>query len=221
MSTIHFDNAIFPVQFDSEQFHETDSLSEQAKKVQYVYTIYRKDFVGNILFPLNEMKEKEGYTHVFARENKKYEGREKLKELVIPTLQCLWNDVVFLSPLHPNAIYKELVKIGYQVSEINFLKIPVDILKNKRVTCFYIPSEPLLPSLDHTFSEEQFTRFDCAHYSELKELPKRTSDYFHNVFDSTCPAKLPLRFHHIPHVLCQDSINISDKRISIIKWSEF
>src|SRR5262245_10487632 len=67
------------------------------QKEQYVYAIRREGFKGNTLFPLNQMKEMDGFQDIYAKQIQKYEGREYVKENIISVLDCLWNDVVFFS----------------------------------------------------------------------------------------------------------------------------
>ena len=62
--------------------------------------------------PLNEMKE--CLPEIYALEAAKYQGREQVMEQNVPHLECLWNDVVFFSPLDPRIVFSRLEKSGYQ-----------------------------------------------------------------------------------------------------------
>lgn len=193
---------------------------QTAKAVQYVYTIRQTDFIGDTIYSLNQLKEMDGFAHIHQKQIQKYVGREDLMKMVIPSLNCLWNDVIFFTPLHPNRIYRELVEIGYKLPEFHFFKIPADLLKGKRVTLFQPPLNPLIrPSLDQ-LKKEDFTAFDADSYKELAELPPRGTEYFKAVFDPKAPDKRPLVFTHILHVMCQDALQISDIRVTVIKWSD-
>jgi len=64
----------------------------------------------------------DGFTEIYQQAISKYEGREELLKLVIPTLNCLWNDVVFLSPLHPHKHYEAYSKIGFTPRNLQFFK---------------------------------------------------------------------------------------------------
>jgi broad-specificity NMP kinase len=88
-------------------------LIHSAKKTQYVYAIRREGFVGNTLYPLNQMKEMENYQNIYRVAIKKYEGRKTIMKTHITVLNCLWNDVIFLMPLHPHLMYRKLKEIGY------------------------------------------------------------------------------------------------------------
>ena len=46
---------------------------------------------SDYLFPLNVLKKE--YPEIDKQEVKKYRGREGLTQVVIPKLNCLWNDV--------------------------------------------------------------------------------------------------------------------------------
>lgn len=64
----------------------------------YVYHFKRKNMVGSKLIPLNKLKNI--YPDIYKEHVKKYVGREKLLTKNIPLLDCLWNDVLHLSPIN-------------------------------------------------------------------------------------------------------------------------
>ena len=78
----------------------------------FVYHAKQPDFFGPRLFPLTTLKEKQ--PEIYSRVVKKYEGREWLMKLVIPPLNCLWNDVLHMSLMHPALIYRILSEMGFE-----------------------------------------------------------------------------------------------------------
>lgn len=219
----------------SQEMKETDEiywetpkylskLENTAAKVKYVYHYRSPNFIGDWIVPLNMMPSMEGYAEIYKQAISKYHGREHLLTKVIPTLErCLWNDVVFLSPVHPHKQYEELKRIGFHCpKKFKFFKIPIDVLKEKRITVFkwlsykkYPKSDPIHESL------ESYCNFDFFHYQELEDLPEDTKEFYLNSFDSEKPEQRPKLFwYRVPHILCQDPIDVRDERITIINWED-
>lgn len=82
----------------------------------FVYHRKSKNFVGDTIFPLNHLP----FPEVKTREQKKYQGRESLLETKIPPLDCLWNDVIHCTPVHPSIVYSALREAGFQSSGATF-----------------------------------------------------------------------------------------------------
>lgn len=164
----------------------------------------------------------DGFSKIYEQTISKYQGRESLLTRTIPTLNCLWNDVIFLSPLHPNKHYKEYKRIGFTPKPVQFFKIPIEVLQEKRVTVWkwlsykkYPPQDPIHKSID------SYCPLDFSLYQEMDDLPFDTKEYYKLSFDPTAPTVYP-KFHwyRIPHILCQDPIDILDERITIINWED-
>ena len=68
----------------------------------FIYHKVPADMSGNILYPLNVMEKIN--PEIYEKAVKKYEGREYLMREVIPWLNCLWNDVLHFSIVHPTKI---------------------------------------------------------------------------------------------------------------------
>src|SRR3954469_11560600 len=67
------------------------------------------DLRGTILYPLNQLA---GVApDLYQQQRAKYHGREALMEQRVPQLDCLWNDVLHLSPVHP-ARLAELARVN-------------------------------------------------------------------------------------------------------------
>ena len=65
----------------------------------FLYHRVPANMQGDFLSPLNQLKDI--YPEAYAEAVKKYEGREFLMNVGIPTLDCLWNDFLFLTAVHP------------------------------------------------------------------------------------------------------------------------
>lgn len=198
------------------------SIPDSEKK-QYVYHRRLDNFIGNQIIPLNRMPELDGFAAVYEKAIAKYKGREKTLTCVIPSLNCLWNDVIFLSPVHPHKHYEEYRKIGYaEKPKLQFYKIPIEVLKDKRVTVWkwlsykkYPKNHPIHDSL------ESYCSLDFLHFTEMQDLPEDTKEHFRNSFDPKHPEIYPkYNWYRIPHILCQDPIDLTDERITLIEWSD-
>jgi hypothetical protein len=66
--------------------------------------------VGTVLYPLNELEDVDPET--WRQERKKYAGREQVLEKRVLPLNCLWNDVLHLSAVHPADIIAALDDVG-------------------------------------------------------------------------------------------------------------
>jgi hypothetical protein len=199
--------------------------NKPANRVQYVYHWRQANFTGNWLIPLNRMRETPEFAEIYERAALNYKGRESLCMHVIPTLNCLWNDVIFLSPLHPHKHYAEYQKIGFSPKNLQFFKIPIEVLEEKRVTVFKwpryekYPKHHQIPTLDEM--SQAYCAIDFSHYQEMDELPGDTKDFYAHVFDANNPEKYPrFNWYRIPHILCQDPIDVSDPRITLIRWED-
>ena len=56
------------------------------------------------MYPLNQLKNI--YPKVYASRVKNYAGRKWLMGMRFPLLDCLWNDVLHFSPVHPAKIHE-------------------------------------------------------------------------------------------------------------------
>lgn len=210
------------IYWETQAYLSKLEMEHTAAKVQYVYHRRNPDFIGNWIIPLNIMPYMDGYSEVYKNAIAKYEGRENLLTVVIPTLNCLWNDVVFLSPIHPHKQYEEYKKIGFTTQKRQFYKIPVSLLEEKRVTVWKWLSYKKYPQNDPIHdSIESYCSMNYSHYQELEELPEDTQEYYRLCFDPENPKLCPpFAWYRIPHILCQDPIDISDERITLINWED-
>ncbi|TOO19743.1 hypothetical protein CGH40_24485, partial [Vibrio parahaemolyticus] len=82
----------------------------------YLYHRVPVNLQGNMLFPLNELKQV--HDNLYQFHVKKYRDREGALERRVLPLDCLWNDVLHLSPIHPHKIKKALIEQGLQLSNL-------------------------------------------------------------------------------------------------------
>lgn len=193
----------------------------KADIIQYVYHRKPSELIGNSIIPLNKMPGLSNFESVYKSAKAKYNGREITMEMTWPALgNCKWNDVIFLSPIHPNCIYQQFQQIGISTNDTNldyFYKIPVTLLNldpSKTITWTF-PSASNDPSI--AFPLDSFHPIDPTTYKELDELPEKTKQYYKEEFLKT--GKRPLAFFYVPHVITTDPIEIT-KDISVVNWKD-
>ncbi len=176
----------------------------------YVYHCKANEFKGDTLYPLNTLK----IIHPAIYENavKKYQGREWLMNVSIPPLNCLWNDVIHCSLMHPSLIYKSLSDIGFDHHKISRLwfEIPLSDIIN-------LPSTLYLNNRVGQDSQHLLD-LDCEaitpeRIQELSEMPEYNLKYYHACFGK---GTRPLLWGYAPHVLVKGELKVDKYRV--IDW---
>jgi hypothetical protein len=163
----------------------------------FVYHLVPKKLIGNILYPLNELKNK--LPEVYKREIEKYKEREYVLEKKIPILNCLWNDVLHFIPVHPSKIKKEMQKAGFKVDKVRWFKIKAeDVPKEKSIIYLYKYNK------ENPIAESNFIKYNPDKLAKYNKIPTRTKEHYKEAFEKK--EKL-LRFHFIPHVFLKDSFD--------------
>lgn len=210
------------IYWETPQYLSRLEAKKTAEKVQYVYHLRTNNFTGDFILPLNVMPFIDGFSEIHKRAISKYQGRERFLTRIIPTLNCLWNDVIFFSPVHPHKHYEEYTRLGFTPIHLQFYKIPIDVLKDKRVTVWkwlshrkYPPHDPIHEAID------SYCAIDFSHFQEMDDLPNDTKEVYLESFDPAHPEIYPqFNWYRIPHVLCQDPIDLLDDRITLINWED-
>src|SRR5262245_55380278 len=93
----------------------------QSSQTVYLYHWVPADLRGHILYPLNQLKSI--YPSLYIIEAAKYQNRESLMRVRLPILDCLWNDVLHFSPVHPSKIQQALAEAGFARKQRRYFKI--------------------------------------------------------------------------------------------------
>lgn len=167
----------------------------------HLYHIVPNHLVGTNLVSLNELRNISiaEYNKVVA----KYKGREELMKVEIPPLKCLWNDVVFLTAVHPSILARAYERAGGTLRKHAFYQI--DARKLDRVKMTVILYEDA-PEAVRTFVP--FYLQNLAQYAAM--LPASTVEYYRQELKA---GRRPLIFHRIPHILFKGSIDVSNAPI--------
>lgn len=184
--------------------------------MEFLYHMVPKKMIGDELLPLNYIKGLDD--ELYKQYSEKYRNspeRESLLQRKIPKLDCLWNDVIFLLPLHPNYIFEALSELGVSIKkDLLFYEIPIERLHdNLNAIYYYRKSNYKGPSSDIPEDEVEIIQMDS--FPILNALPEDTLTYF------TEESKKGINFGmfaHIPHILSLGKINISG--VDCVNWNK-
>lgn len=167
---------------------------------------------GDTLYPLSALKGV--HPKLAAAEAKKYESREQLMLFKLPILNCLWNDVLHLSPVDPRKIKRALIESGESPKELpssRFFVIDPRRLDPKRAIHFRNSKDT---GDAYDFPESDFAPFDPALYRELDDVSAEQRAYYKTTLDKK--AEKPLLWSRTPHVLYRGNIPIAG--LKTIEW---
>ncbi len=166
--------------------------------MNFLYHQVPSEMRGNILFPLNQLKEI--HPDLYLKEVEKYIGREWILDERIPPLECFWNDVLFLSAIHPYTLVHQLRKVGLPIKP--------------RWQFFVIDPVKLDPSLLTVFlysgNGRDYEEFQKENLSRYAIIPEKTKQYFRQ---EAARGQRPLLYHHIPHILYRGPIQAAGLEI--------
>lgn len=161
-----------------------------------------EDLEDTKLLPLTELHKIR--PDLYAQYAEKYKDRPEIMARKVPLLDCLWNDVVQLLPLHPQKVFELQVKLGLipEVPPYRFFEIDSEQLELDRAVVFF-----------KTAAGEENTEFKWLRdidVEDLKQIPQATKEYYQSLVGS---GELPFNYQFIPHILYKGKIDISDAEI--------
>jgi len=160
-----------------------------------------KDQQGTILEPLNQLKKSQ--PELYAEKVKKYEGREHVMERTIPTLDCLWNDVLHLSTIPPSDLKAALLEAGMEDREFNFYQIDPSLLTPENTVTYLHQDIDRITVPD----DSEFVPFNISGLPELSQIPETTKQYWK---DQYAKGAKPLIFLGIPHILYRGTLDTTN-----------
>ena len=162
--------------------------------INYLYHRVPENMKGDILYPLNQLKNV--YPDIYLKEVEKYKGREEVMKQEVPYLNCLWNDVLHLSAVHPIEIDNALRKEGTQLSGRLFYEIDPHLLETRNTVVYLFR--------DRSKDKSNFVPFDPEEVSEFSIFPKKTQSYYTEVIRR---GGRPLLWVYVPHFMYLGSLN--------------
>jgi len=184
--------------------------------MSFIYHVKPDRMFGNILYPLNALKEIDNETYDFHAS--KYKGRESLMEHKIPILDCLWNDVLHCSSIDLRIIYNALIKNGHKVRNMEFFKIPVGMLKDIKFVKYKFEKEAFDRDKKQyrVLTSEDIEPLTIDTHQETSDLPDKTIEWYRWCAEHNKGPRL--LFRYIPHIFVKGSINT--KELEVIDWSQ-
>ncbi len=160
---------------------------------------------GSILYPLNRLKE--SHPEIYAEHVKKYVDREHLLGREVPTLNCLWNDVLHMTAVHPAELREAFAKVNYEIKNYEWFKIPISSLNQKLLTVYlYGVNQTNRLSVE----ANEFVDFNATKLDEYKKIPEETIEYYRQ---QLAVGKNPLMFHRVAHILYKGEIETKNLEI--------
>lgn len=164
----------------------------------FLYHGVQETMVGNRLLPLNELFKLDPDLH--AAHLKKYVGREEVLKRRIPLLDCRWNDVVQLLPLHPGKLFALQKQLGLiqTVPDYRYFEIDPAMLNPARTAVFFKTAP----------GDENVTIKWLADtkLEELQEVPSATVSYYKSMVGKNEPV---FNYQFVPHIIYKGTIDIS------------
>lgn len=174
---------------------------EPTPKKTYLYHRVPEDMKGNILHPLNILKDIN--PELYLVKAKKYSNREHVMQQFIPTLECAWNDVLHFSVINPKELKEALVESGMKPKEMKFYQIDPSLLDPKNTTIYIFKYK----EKGDKMNPENFIDYDPDYLDEHTILPETTKNYYKEIFKK---GEKPLVFMGVSHILYKGSIDISN-----------
>jgi len=170
-----------------------------------MHTLYHavpRNMAGTVLYPLNQLLDVDETLYQMHAE--KYTGRERVMRRRIPLLgNCLWNDVLFLTAVHPAQFRKEFEAAGYARSRpfraFEFNITALDCSRMAVITKMRI-NEPVV-----------YEPFDPSHFDEYAVIPQATRDYWRE--ERAVGQERPFLYLHIPHILYRGTLDTTTSSV--------
>ncbi len=128
-------------------------------------------------------------------------------EQKVPTLNCLWNDVIHLSAVHPQKIANELKKYeksGLQSSK--FFQIDPNVLEIKN-TVVFLNTQKLR---EDKFNSEYWVKYDPDDIDKYGEFTTRNAEYYKDSYEL---GRRPLLWAFLTHIMYKGTINTDGVKI--------
>lgn len=165
--------------------------------MSYLYHRVPANMSGTTLYPLNALRSVDPEAYEFHVQ--KYMGREKLMNERIPQLECLWNDVLFMSAVPPQDFCTAYHGAGFpRRRPMHFYRIDPQALDESN---FMVLTRM---GIDEPRGYAPFKHADLPSYASI---PRETCAYWEG--ERIKKNDRPFLWMHIPHILYRGSINVT------------
>jgi hypothetical protein len=158
---------------------------------------------GSVLHPLNVLRQV--MPDLYEHQRKKYTGREELLQQRVIPLNCLWNDVLHLSPVHPRKVAELASSEAVFWSEADWFEIDATNFTADNTAIFRYTDI----SISTTIAADEFEVFDRSKLPSLGEVPPLTKEYYRTADKG---GKYFI-FCGVPHILHRGSIDVEQAKI--------
>lgn len=185
----------------------------------YVYHRVPPKQRGITLYPLNQLKDI--YPDLYLELNQNYATRRDIAALRIPPLgDCLWNDVLHFSPVHPSRLKAALSDAGHEMPETwrSFYQVDARFLEPAS-TVIYQASKILWAGQFDIGEESLQIGRDCSPFvpeslEALTEVTNTARSHYASVPPGGGPFPL---FLGIPHVFYKGTLDTTLDDVSIVE----
>jgi hypothetical protein len=171
--------------------------------MQSVYHGVPDRMIGNVLYPLNDLRHR--HPEAYVRESAKYldhPSRTSLPMRRIEVLDCLWNDVLHTSSIHPHLLFLEWRGCGLALNpDRAFHRIPIH----------HVAELPL--AIMRSGQEAELLK--PSDYHELEAVPAEIASWYRKISVES-DSKPRGTFVGVPHVLVKGEMDITG--VDIIRW---
>lgn len=169
----------------------------------YVYHRVPANMHGNVLYPLNRLKDIDEDLYNLYAEG--YKDRQKLRETNVPILNCLWNDTLFFSPVHPQKLYDLAKEFGLQdqwrFKKFFAFKIRTNIMLDNAVVFYRVGKE--MNAMVYRPAIE-------VKISELDRIPGLTRAYYESVANQHTDL---FPYQLVPQLLYKGEVDTSNVKV--------
>lgn len=193
-----------------EEQPNSKKIFESGEKRNYLYHMVPNDMTGDIIYPLNTLKEiKEIPPELYQSKLEKYANRRQITEQFIPTLKCAWNDVVHLTAINPVKLKEALVEAGMNPREMKFYQVDPDLL-DPDITTIYLYQEH---DEKESMHPDNFSNYNPEAIARHSILPDATKAYYREKYQN---GEKPLMFVGVPHILHKGPIDVSNFDVIVV-----
>lgn len=172
--------------------------------MHFLYHRVPENMRGTMLLPLNAFRER--WPELYRAQAAKYAGRERLMQARVLSLDCLWNDVVHMTAVHPEEIKAGLATAGLSTEGLGrFFEIDPQQLDWRAMAVY----KHIQPAHD-TIPPGEILHFQRHLIGNYAKIPDAAHAYWQR-----CAAmrQRPMTFGFIPHILHRGPIDVSSCRI--------
>lgn len=180
--------------------------------MNHIYHRVPKDMTGDILYPLNELRNI--HPAAYDYQVKKYKGREQLLEQRISVLgSCLWNDVLFFTPAQPSDVFEARRQAGFpDMAPQQYFKLNPHELDHSKLGVFLFHTDT--DATNH--QPRDYAEYRYEDLEKYAQIPQATRDYFRQEFEDG-QTGIRLFYRYIPHILHKGPIDVSEAEVIEVK----